>query len=292
MKLPNLFLVTAVLSLPALAQPEAAPTLAIPVVPATALAPKPARPEPSRLDDIINAKFPLAIEFGDLGAGWREIDYNGNSYFTRGDTCWVNEKEYLVTYTFGLKRKEPVSSRDYVSQVTRGIMPHSPKDRLGITLLDLRDLAGVVTNGAMGLKSFDTSDYQSDFTLQGLPSAYYQNLSLVYLRKLNTALTSYSGNYLSTMPVLETAFAARQALEPFAENPAIFTQPGTNQSFKVNPLLSGRKRAHLKGKGYVVVYYEGVPAPDGSRAVLYYNGRVQRLSAKMWEKAKANSGMD
>jgi hypothetical protein len=291
MKFPILILTAGVLSVPAFAQNEA-PTFAVPVVPVAPAPAKPRRPEPSNFDDIIRAKFPLAIEFGDLGAGWREISYSGSTYYTKGDTTWVNDREYLVAYTFGEQRTKSVSARDYVSTVTRGTTPHSPKERLSITLLDLRKLAGVLTSGTIGLKSFDAADYEDDFTIQGLPSAYYQNLSLVYLRKLNTALTAYSNAYLSTMPVLETAFAARQALEPFAENPAIFTQPGTNQPFKANPLLSGRKRAHLKGKGYVVVFYEGVPAPDGSRAVLYYNGRVQRVSAKQWEKVKANSKLD
>ncbi|RYG60747.1 hypothetical protein EON80_24470 [bacterium] len=91
------------------------------------------------------------------------------------------------------------------------------------------------------------------------------------------------------MPPLNTAFAARKDLEPYSENKAIFTQPGTDNPFKYNPILSGRKRAHLKGKGYFVLAYEGDAASDGSRGVLRYNGSVVRVSDAVWLKMKEAS---
>lgn len=92
------------------------------------------------------------------------------------------------------------------------------------------------------------------------------------------------GANLNVLPPLDSAFQARQNLDEFAENAAIFTQPGTNQPFAWNPIFSGRKRAHLGGKNGWLLAYEAAPHPDGSRAVLTLGGRALRLSEKQWNK--------
>ena len=79
---------------------------------------------------------------------------------------------------------------------------------------------------------------------------------------------------------MDSAAQAREALEEFAQNPAIWTQPGTTRPFAFNSLFSGRKMAHLRGKGSWILAYEAAPARDGSRAVLRLDGRVVRLGEK------------
>jgi len=98
--------------------------------------------------------------------------------------------------------------------------------------------------------------------------------------------TAYSAAYLNVMPPMETAFAARKALLPFAENAAIFTQPGTSQPYKANPLFSNRKREHLSRDSAAVIFYEAQPSADGLRAVLSYDGVVRRVNDKQWTRLK------
>ena len=184
-----------------------------------------------------------------------------------------------------------LTERAYIAYLTRGVNLLRPGTRLPITLLQMSEVQRVVTRGETGLKSFDADDYKFDVPLP-TSEAFNQNLSVLFLRKIGEALTAYSQASLEVLPPLENAAEARQNLEPFAENGAIFLQPGPRVPFRFNSVLSGRKRAHLRGKGYFVVAYEGTPAADGSRAVLRLNGTVLRADEKTWRKLKEASRIE
>jgi hypothetical protein len=262
---------------------------AVPVVPIAA--PKLPR-EATGLADIIRAKYPLTVQYKDLGAGWRELSWQETDYFTKGDAHWLNGKEFLVAYKPVPRLRTQLRENDYVAAVTDNAYPHAPEDRFEITLLEMADLIPYMTNGNTNLRSFDPARRRTPFDASNASRAFHENLSLVYLRKIYEALNAYSTAYLNVLPPLETAFAARQALQPFAENTTIFTQPGTSQPFKTNPLFSNRKRAHLRKRGHAVIFYEVQPASDGLRAVMLLNGTVRRVDAKSWRNLKAISNLD
>ena len=148
------------------------------------------------------------------------------------------------------------------------------------------------TEGNINLRSFDPSRHRVAFDASCTTQAFNQNLSLIYLQKIYQAIESYSEAYLQTLPPMPTAFAARQALLPFAENAGIFKVPGTDQPFKANALFSGRKLAHLSDRRRAVLFYEGTPAADGARAVLLVNGTTRRVDRKAWNALKKISGLD
>ncbi len=279
--------------------PQGAPATTL--VPATTLAvpfvqiPFPAPPAPpakvpSGFADIVRAKFPLSIGYEDLGAGWREITWQGSVYYTHGETTFLNEGEYLVTYRqFAPGDVRDLSAREYIAYLTRRYNVARRGSRFPLSLLLISDVQRVVTRGESGLRSFAPAAQPITNTNS---AAFNQNLSLVYLGKIGEALTAYSEANLATLPPMDTAFEARQNLDDFAENAAIFTQPGANVPFKFNPLLSGRKRAHLRGKSSLVIAYESEAAPDGSRAILRLSGQTARVSDKNWEKLKAASQIE
>ncbi|HEX8834024.1 MAG TPA: hypothetical protein VF719_07470 [Abditibacteriaceae bacterium] len=300
MKLTILTLASLGLVLPAVAQTTVTTDTAN--VPTTVMAvpfvqiplPSPVKPKklPSELGDIVRARFPLSIGFEDLGAGWREISWNDDVYFSKGDALFVNENEYLVTYHATAQANvRELTEREYISYVVRGTQNLRPGMRLQISLLPMGEVQSVLVSGNSGVKSFDPDDYRANVTLP-TSDAFNQNLSLVFLRKMGEAFTAYSTANLQVLPPLDNATVARQNLEPFAENGAIFLQPGSRAPFRFNPILSGRKRAHLKGKGYFVLAYEGEAASDGSRAVLRLNGSVLRADEKLWRKLKEASKID
>jgi len=265
--------------------PFAVPVVQIPFVP-----PLPAKPLPSGVGDILKGRFPLSIGFEDLGAGWRVLDYGG-TYFSRGDTVFISGKEYVVGYKLSTSDIGKLPARDYALYVSRRFLQTRAGNRFRLSLLPADNVKSTFVYGEAGLRSFSPDDYKSNAQLP-TTEAFNQNLSLVYLRKLGEAFTAYSSANLSVLPPLDSAFVARQGLEEFAENPAIFTQPGTERPFAFNPLFSGRKRAHLKGKGYLILAYEAEAAPDGSHAILTLGGKVSRLSEKQWDKLAQASGLN
>lgn len=305
MKIPIAVLALTICSLPAFAQDEAdpsvvPPTIALPQASSVLAVPFVQIPLPnvvpprraSGLAEIIRARFPLSIGFEDLGAGWREIEY-GATYFTKGESVFIGDSEYLVAYrSLSASDVRGLNERQYVLYLTRRINVLRPGARLPITLLRMSRVQGFIVDGNTGLKSFDASDYKDTVAPPATSDAFNQNLSLLFLRKIGEAMTAYSSANLDVLPPLDNAVEARRNLEPFAENGAIFLQPGSRAPFRFNPILSGRKRAHLRGKSFFVIAYEGDAAPDGSRAVLRLNGSVLRVSDKMWRKMKDASKIE
>jgi len=266
------------------------PPYAVPVVP---VAPAPALPlpnVPSGVGDILKGRFPLSIGFEDLGAGWRVFEY-GDLYFTRGETQFLGKSEYVVAYKRVYSNPADLSPREYALYVSRSLYRTGSGDRFRISLLPAQSVQGQFTGGQTGLRSFAPDDFKP---IASLPTseAFEQNLSLVFLRKIGEAVSAYSRANLNVLPPLDSAAQARQNLEEFAENPAIFTQPGTTRPFAFNPLFSGRKRAHLKGKNYLILAYEAAPGADGSHAVLTLGGTVSRLGSKQWRRLAKASQLD
>jgi hypothetical protein len=254
----------------------------------------PKDPIETGLVDIIRAKFPLAVTYKDFGAGWREFTWQDNRrYFTRGETAAINQTEYLVTYVFDNITNETNdranNEREYVAQLSGRTRPYEANDRFALTLFVMRDIVPYVTSGNTNLRSFEAARTGFTFDPPLGQSAYRQQLTLLYLNKINEAVNAYSSVYLDVTPPMESAFAARQALLPFARTPYIFNVPGSDEPFKVNPILGDKKRAHLRKRRNTVMFYEPFPAADGLRAVLLYNGSVRRVDEKSWRRLKEAS---
>lgn len=248
----------------------------------------------SGLADIVRAKFPLSIEFRDLGVGWRELEYGGESYFTRGEATWVNEAEHLVAYKYSAALNEGAArtERELIGRTVGSGRSFEAGDRFGLTLLPLRNLSYIVTNGQTGLRSFSATRFRMPFDPPLELAAFRQNLSVLYLRKVGEAVSAYASKYLNVTPPLETAFAARQALLPFVESERIFFVPNTTVPWKTNPNLSGRKREHLRRKRGAAMFYQANPAEDGLRAVLFFDNTVRRVDAKAWARISKASGLE
>jgi hypothetical protein len=284
------------LALPALAQGETGTpvttvisAVAIPVAPVTA--PK-AKLQPTGLAEIVRAKYPLAVTYQQLGAGWRELHWQGSLYYTKGDSHWLSEREYLIAYKFAPRDEKLLNEKEFIAAVTNNGYVFAPDDRFELTLLPSEEVIPYLTRGQTNLRSFDPSRYRAPFDASKGNNAFQQNLSLIYLRKIYQAFTAYERAYLDVTPPLDSAFAARQALLPFAENDAIFTRPGSDQPFKANAILGNKKTAHLRGNRRWVLFYEGEPWPDGMRAVLLFNGTVKRVDEKTWKALAELSKLD
>jgi hypothetical protein len=263
--------------------------IAIPIAPVAPLK-EPYRP--TGLDEIIRAKFPLAVTYKELGFGWREVEWRSTVYFSKGETQRVNDTEYLVAYRFEPQFTSQLSAAEYAAVATGNVRAYAPDDRFVITLIAMNELLPYLTGGGTNLRSFDPARRRAPFDASAVSPAFNQSLALIYLEKIFQATRGYAAAYLQTLPPMESAFAARQALLPFAENAAIFQVPGTDEPFKANPLFSGRKLAHLRNRHKAVLFYQAVPAEDGLRAVLLVSGRTRRVDEKSWRYLKEISELE
>ena len=112
-------------------------SVAIPVAP---VAPVKARYAPTGLDEIIRAKYPLAVRYYELGAGWREITWQGQIYYSKGETHRIKDREYLVTYKFEPQFTSQLNEKEYVAAATGNVRAYASGDRFVITLLEMESL--------------------------------------------------------------------------------------------------------------------------------------------------------
>ena len=88
---------------------------------------------------------------------------------------------------------------------------------------------------------------------------------------------------------IEDAENVQQTLFPYVKNAKIFAHPFTGELYRPNFALSGRSTFDFKERAPIVAFYEASPASDGTRAVLYFDGRVTRERETDWPRIRAQS---
>lgn len=271
-------------------------TLRVPPGGAVAVVVPPAAPKVAKasgMAELIKGQFPLTLRVDELDYRWRELSVYGATYFTRGDTAFINDDEYLIAYISEPEARVLLQPEEYADAQSPGSAYRLSTSSM-LRLQPIKMQSVIAASDARGGKilPFNSKLYRDAKADERAPDAYYQQLAVVYLRKINDALTTYSYDHLGVLPPMPTADAARQALLPYAENATIFFEPGTTRLFKANALLSGRNRTHLRKRSSLVVFYEAQPAADGMRAILQLNGRVRRVDAKTWRSLAELSGLE
>lgn len=73
-------------------------------------------------------------------------------------------------------------------------------------------------------------------------------------------------------------YNARRLFYPYVGDERFFMQPDTQQSYRFNEILGGKKMAHIPNHQSFAVFYEAQPADNETRAALFLDGHVERLS--------------
>jgi hypothetical protein len=135
-----------------------------------------------------------------------------------------------------------------------------------------------------------------------------QTVSQGRLKQLGTALLMYMQDYDEQLPSMKDAATAKSRLLPYVRgDEAVFINPRTSMPYAPNPAISERRIGtlylypHLKGRrprpvprerslfgdpSQIVAFYEPGPSPDGTRGVLFLNGRVRRIPETEWTRIK------
>jgi prepilin-type processing-associated H-X9-DG protein len=99
----------------------------------------------------------------------------------------------------------------------------------------------------------------------------------------------YTQDYDNVLPPMKDAATVKKALLPYVKNDAVFAHPGTKEPYAPNPILSGRKMAHIANSVEMVALYEATPAPDGKRGVVFVDGHAKRVQEEEWARLKRAS---
>jgi hypothetical protein len=263
-----------------------------------------------KLADALAGKVaPLQLKLSDLDSGWYRVNCTGAQsgaggnaaavylgvlmgrggagHYTRGETVKVEGENFLVAYRLATK---PV---DYMAMMRGGGQPPTPEKPTPESTLDLCLLRVSGLESLSDIRVFDlvTELTGGDTSPEALATARAQvaeSTGLGNLLAVGEALAAYAQDGDKTLPVMKEAAAVAAALSPYCKTKNAFTSPETKELYQPNPSLSGRKMADVTQPGETVAFYDVKPV-NGQRAVLFLNGRAERVSETKWPALKKAS---
>jgi hypothetical protein len=249
--------------------------------------------------DLLAGKtVPLSLKLKDLTSDWRRFTTVGadtvspanitrlmfggaaGGYYSRGETVTAAGESYLVAYRLQTK---PLDATVF----TRGQPPTPEKPTLdsvlSLCLLHLRTLDSFTDIRPFDLEVELAGGDTSPAALEEARDKAAKATGLQNLKAIGVALLAYAQDGDKTLPPMKDADATRKALEPYCKIKGVF-----DGAYLPNPTLSGRKLAGIEKPGEIVIFYEAKPAGE-ARAVLYLDGRCERIAESNWPALKKAS---
>ena len=238
------------------------------------------------------SKFPLTLRIRDLDSGWRRIILGGpdtlsavapqglaqglldsisqaNFYYTKGEAVTLGTETFLIAY-----HPVPRPDRDAAPpDAARPVFP-PPDTELTLSLINVRQIA-------------ELGDVRALEDMRNQAEADSQ--SLRNLKQIGLGMMQYVQDYDEYLPPMKSAAAAQKAISSYVKNDSVFQQPQTHEPYLPNTSLSGRSLRSFAEPATMVIYYEAVPAPDGTRGVVFLDGHAKRISESDWPALKAAS---
>lgn len=239
-----------------------------------------------------NQTYSLSIQLQNLDATWQRVIVSENTsttlglqmqtwgavtglefgaYFTKGEIAKISENSYLVAYQLPVK-----IDRHFLNWHGHGPAPQPRKPEadtvLRLSLLNLKSV-GSLTNG----RAFDPqTDMSSDKQSRVESVRTLEQLGQGILRYIRAR---------GKFPVLSNPLTwdAKRVFYPYVSDERLFMHPGTQEMYRYNEILGGKKAVHIPNKQSFVMFYEARPAEDETRAALFLDGHVERLSPAHWE---------
>jgi prepilin-type processing-associated H-X9-DG protein len=298
----NLATVTTVLSIVALpAQAQEAYDMDAPVPAAasgaSSSAARQAARQPANFSEMLSGKnLPLRIRMRDLTPAYRRMVVSGasdpsgmfaaiiaqqmgvetNIYYTRGQTVSLGGETYLVAYRPQVQ-VDPNAAQHHGPRPVepRKLPPNTP---LALSLLNLR------TSGSLNdVRPFDPKE-DMQTPQEGAAASVRQ------LQTLGQGVISYVRNRgggrfpqigATMTPVIQRTFY------PFVHDKRKWNNPANEELYRPNTALSGKRLSRIANARFVPMFYEGTPANDGTHAVLFVDGHVERLSAERFTRVRS-----
>jgi SAM-dependent methyltransferase len=205
-------------------------------------------------------------------------------YYTRGETVKLEGETFLIGYRLTAK---PV---DFAVLMRGGGQPPPPEKPTPDSTLTL-GLVRIAGLDALGdIRRFDlvVELAGGDTSAEALAAAREQAAEATGLQNLlalGAAVLAYTQDGDKTLPPLRDAAATEKALAPYCKLKNAFISPDTGERYLTNPALAGRKLADIAKPGETVVFYDAKPV-NNLRAVLYLDGKAERVSEAAWAALK------
>jgi prepilin-type processing-associated H-X9-DG protein len=251
---------------------------------------------PTNFAETLSGKnLPLRIRMRDLTPAFRRMAVSGasdsggmfaaiiaqqmgvetNVYYTKGQTVTLGGETYLVTYRPQVK-VDPNAAHHHGPRPVepRKLPPNTP---LALSLLNLR------TSGSLNdVRPFDPKEDMLS-PQEGAAASARQ------LETLGQGVLSYVRNRGGgRFPQIGAAItpAVQRSFYPFVHDKRKWNNPANEELYRPNTALSGKRLSQISNARYVPMFYEGTPANDGTRAVLFVDGHVERLSPERFTRVR------
>lgn len=250
-----------------------------------------------------------------------------NAYFSRGQTVTSGGDSFLLVYRVRYARRDMDAlfrdqirhhkppTQEQATQLLTKFLRQIPLDLSLVNLKTVNNLSGIrpfeiekqvsvlqklIADAMQEMKS-DKGESGTTIRVGEAPSGGVvvrhafsdrNSASLFNLKQIGLGLMQYMQDSEDVLPTMTSAATAKKALLPYLKNESLFVQPGTNSPYLPNSILSRKKLAHIANPSRMIAFYEGKPASDGLRAVLFLDGHVQRLNKKQWQLFKRGSKIE
>ena len=250
------------------------------------------------------ARSPDSVEQGFR----RYFGKDASSVFTQGRTVNLNGAEQLVVYRAQFPSSNEVRTW-FESRFTdeMKVVELNPEKFMDLTLPLMREFldtvplrASLVSVDTIGsLENVQSFDYERAFTAFGSDAReqYKADIqshlqgraasSRVSLQLLAQGLNQYMQDYDETLPPLDSWEVANKTLQPYIKSPITLAQP--EQQIHTNPLLSGKKLAHLQPYAQSLLVFYSDPDPSGNRWLVFLDGKIEEVAATRWPQLKKAS---
>jgi len=205
-----------------------------------------------------------------------------NAYFTKGDTLNIEGEIFLIAYRLESK---PVDIQALIrgGGPRGGQMPEpekpTPDSPLALALLSIRSLGALNDIRPFELESELAGGDTSDAAREEAREKAARAANLNHLRQIGLALKLYVTDGDKTLPPMQSTETAAKALQPYAQGQNLFA------NVLPNPALAAKKPADIANPGQTIAFYEAAAA-NGTRGILYLDGRVERVTEAKWNELK------
>jgi prepilin-type processing-associated H-X9-DG protein len=252
--------------------------------------------QPTNFSEMLSGKnVPLRLRMGELTPAYRRMAVSGTSdaggafaaliamqtgaetnvYYTRGQTVNLGGETYLIAYRPQVQVDPNAAHHHGPRPVVRRKLP--PNTPLALALLNLR------TSGSFNdVRPFDPKeDVQSP--QEGAAASVRQ------LQTLGQGVISYvrnrGGGRFPQVGATMTP-AMQRTFYPYVHDNRKWNNPANEELYRPNTALAGKRLSQIANARYVPMFYEGTPAEDGTRAVLFVDGHVERLSPERFTRVR------
>ncbi|HEX8236980.1 MAG TPA: BON domain-containing protein [Abditibacteriaceae bacterium] len=264
---------------------------------ATATRPASAARQPANFTEMLSGKnLPLRLRMADLTSAYRRMVVSGasdaggafaaliamqtgmetNVYYTKGQTVSLGGETYLVAYRPQVQ-VDPNAAHHHGPRPVepRKLPPNMP---LALSLLNLR------TSGSLNdVRPFDAKE-DMQTPQEGAAASVRQ------LQTLGQGVISYVRNRGGgRFPQIGATItpAVQRTFYPYVHDSRKWNNPANEELYRPNTALSGKRLSRIANARFVPMFYEGTPANDGTRAVLFVDGHVERLSPERFARVRS-----